>query len=96
MAEQSEAHTVFGCSYTGIVGSNPTCMDVCLHFSLFSFVWVEALCSADHPSKESNKLPNRFMSFRKINSELEQTKRPNPWKDDYGDDDDDDDDDDEL
>jgi hypothetical protein len=84
MAERSEARTAFGRSNTGIVGSNPTRgMD---EFGFFCVVlscgWVEALRRIDPPSKEPYQLSNRCTSFRKINSELEQANRPNPWKDD--------------
>jgi hypothetical protein len=49
---------------------------------VLSCVQLEALRRADHPAKEFYQLFNRFISFRKINSETEQAKRPNPWKDD--------------
>jgi hypothetical protein len=45
---------------------------------VLSRVYVEALRRADHPSKESYQLSHRFISSRKINSEPEQAKRPNP------------------
>jgi hypothetical protein len=45
---------------------------------VLSCVKVEALRRADPPSKEFYQLCNRFISFRKINPEPEQAKRPNP------------------
>jgi hypothetical protein len=63
VAERSKACTVFACSEAGIVGSNPTQgIDVwCSFVYVYGFfcvcVQVEALRRADHPSKESYRLP---------------------------------------
>jgi hypothetical protein len=52
------AWTVFACSTTGILGSNPTWgMGVCVRlFLVLSCVQVAALRRADPPSKESYRL----------------------------------------
>jgi hypothetical protein len=58
VAARSKARTVFACSDTGAVGSNPTlAVDVCVYsvFALFC-VYVQALRRADPPSKESYRL----------------------------------------
>jgi hypothetical protein len=44
---------------------------------VLSCVEVEALRRADLHSKKSYQLSKTFISFRKINSEPEQAKRPN-------------------
>jgi hypothetical protein len=62
IVKRSEASTVFARSNVEIAGSNPARgMDVCLCFSVLCCpVQVEALRRADHPSKESYQLSNRF------------------------------------
>jgi hypothetical protein len=74
------ACTVFGCSNSGIVGSNPTQgMDVCPCFSvLCCSAYIDALRWADPLSRESYQLSKQIHKFQKIISELEQAKRPNP------------------
>jgi hypothetical protein len=59
MAAWSESRTVFDRLNIGIVGSNPARgMDVCPRFSVLCCpVYVEALCRADPPSKESYQMP---------------------------------------
>jgi hypothetical protein len=55
---------------------------VCPRFTVMCCVVLcvgrENLCRADPPYKESYKLSNRLIGFRKIISEPEQAKRPNP------------------
>jgi hypothetical protein len=60
VAEASKACTVFACSETEIMGSNPiqdmnvSCLCVCAYFCVC--VQVEALRRADHPPKESYRM----------------------------------------
>jgi hypothetical protein len=68
-----------GRSNTVIMVLSPTGgMDVCLRFSVLCCpVLVETLHQADHPSKESNQMHERFHNFRNI-SQLKQAIRLNP------------------
>jgi hypothetical protein len=80
MTTQSKARPVFDFSNSGNVNSIPArgmdmCVCVCARARFSASccpVKVEALRRADLPSKESDQIHKKFMSFRKLNSESQQ------------------------
>jgi hypothetical protein len=83
MAERSEARVLF--SAAGALGSwfrIPLEAWMCVRVFLCCVVLCvgRGLALGRSPVQGVYQLSNRFISFRKINSEPEQVKRPNPWK----------------
>jgi hypothetical protein len=76
----SKTRTIFYHSSTGIMSSNPLVpwIYICALFLCYP-LYFEALWWTDPPYKESYKVSVRVI-ISKANSELEQARRPNPWR----------------